>query len=103
MVRQSEPRRPREGPEDLASRRYENSTTKLALMAQDISYMKEKIDDIQSKITDDTINPFQFSNLKSRVNLLEKVVYSFIGIVMTAVIVAIVAGAVHAGNVPAVK
>jgi len=56
--------------EDADRHRYETSSTKLALMAQDLAYVKDKIDDL----ADRSVSPDKFQNLLSRVSLMEKVV-----------------------------
>lgn len=85
------------------TRRYDSNNTKLALVAQDISYIKDKLDDIQEQVSNTTVNQDQFQNLKTRVSLIEKVVYGFVGLILVSVIVAILALVLHTGNAPTIK
>ena len=59
--------------------------TSLAVIANDISYIKRDIIDIKEKLNDDYVTKTEFEPIK-------KIVYGLVGLILVAVVTALVAG-----------
>lgn len=61
----------------------ESQETKIALIAKDINYMKEKLDEVDGKLNSHYVTKEEFEPIK-------KVVYGLVGIILVAVVGAVV-------------
>jgi hypothetical protein len=61
----------------------DTSDTKIALIQQDISYMKDKLDGVDAKISTHYVSREEFEPIK-------KIVYGMVGLVLVAVVGALV-------------
>lgn len=61
----------------------ETSDTKIALIQQDISYMKDKLDNVDQKISTHYVSREEFEPIK-------KIVYGMVGLILIAVVGALV-------------
>jgi tetrahydromethanopterin S-methyltransferase subunit G len=61
----------------------ETSETKIALIQQDISYMKDKLDNVDQKISTHYVSREEFEPIK-------KIVYGMVGLVLVAVVGALI-------------
>lgn len=62
----------------------QNDTTKLAVLETNIIYIKEKLDDIDKKVSSGYVTKEEFEPIK-------KIVYGLVSLILTAVVGAIVA------------
>lgn len=60
-----------------------SDTTKIALIQQDISYMKDKLDNVDQKISTHYVSREEFEPIK-------KIVYGMVGLILVAVVGALV-------------
>lgn len=60
-----------------------SSDTKIALIQQDISYMKDKLDNVDLKISTHYVSRDEFEPIK-------KIVYGMVGLILTAVVGALI-------------
>lgn len=61
----------------------ESQETKIALIAKDINYMKEKLDEVDGKLNSHYVTKEEFEPIK-------KVVYGLVSIILVAVVGAVV-------------
>ena len=61
----------------------ESERTKIALIQQDISYMKDKLDGVDQKISTHYVSREEFEPIK-------KIVYGMVGLILVAVVGALV-------------
>lgn len=61
----------------------DTSDTKIALIQQDISYMKDKLDNVDLKISTHYVSREEFEPIK-------KIVYGMVGLILVAVVGALV-------------
>lgn len=61
----------------------DTSQTKIALIQQDISYMKDKLDGVDQKISTHYVSREEFEPIK-------KIVYGMVGLILTAVVGALI-------------
>lgn len=61
-----------------------NDTTKLAVLETNMLYIKEKLDDIDKKVSSGYVSKEEFEPIK-------KIVYGLVSLILTAVVGAIVA------------
>lgn len=61
----------------------DTSETKIALIQQDISYMKDKLDNVDKKISIHYVSREEFEPIK-------KIVYGMVGLVLVAVVGALI-------------
>lgn len=61
----------------------ESQETRIALIAKDVSYMKEKLDEVDGKLNSHYVTKEEFEPIK-------KVVYGLVGIILVAVVGAVV-------------
>jgi hypothetical protein len=60
-----------------------SDNTKIALIQQDISYMKDKLDNVDQKISTHYVSREEFEPIK-------KIVYGMVGLILVAVVGALV-------------
>lgn len=61
----------------------DSSDTKIALIQQDISYMKDKLDNVDQKISTHYVSRDEFEPIK-------RIVYGMVGLILIAVVGALV-------------
>lgn len=61
----------------------ESLETKVALIAKDISYMKDKVDDVDVKLSSHYVSKEEFEPVK-------KIVYGLVGLILVAVVGAVI-------------
>ena len=71
-----------------------NDEIKLAVIQTDITYIKEKLTTIDTKVSSSYVSKEEYSSTLRRLNLLEKVVYGAIALILLAVGGAIVSSVV---------
>lgn len=62
----------------------QNDTTKLAVLETNMVYIKEKLDDIDKKVSSGYVSKEEFEPIK-------KIVYGLVSLILTAVVGAVVA------------
>lgn len=72
------------GDRQIKSTRTQGENTQIALMAQDIVYIKKSVDDLALKVDHNYITKDEFQPVK-------QLVYGLVGLILTAVIGAIMA------------
>jgi len=63
---------------------------KLAVMQNDIGYIKEAVGDIKTKLESNYVTKNEFKTLEAKMNPVRKIVYGFVGLVLTAVCIAMI-------------
>jgi hypothetical protein len=81
--------------EDDALRRDQATSTRLAVIDQKLTYITASVDDVKTQLKNNTVNPDKFANLVSRVSLMEKIVYGFVGLILISVVTALLALLLH--------
>lgn len=61
----------------------ESQETKIALIAKDIGYMKDKLEDVDNKLSSHYVSKEEFEPVK-------KIVYGLVGLILVAVMGAVV-------------
>lgn len=70
------------------------SRADLKIIANDIAYIRQDVTDMKTTMSTSLVTQDQFANVKTRVSLLEKVVYGFVGLVLTAFAIALLSGVI---------
>lgn len=70
----------------------ETNSSKLDVMANDISYIKDDVKEIKLTLYSNYVTVERFNALKSRVSVLEKAVYGVIGLALITIFTAIFSG-----------
>ncbi len=64
---------------------------KLAVMANDITYIKQQLDQIDGKVSNHYVTKDEFALHRDRLSLLQNIVFGLVGLILIAVIGAIMA------------
>lgn len=77
-------------------KRYTKDQVDLALMAADLKTVKDTVESMNKKLESDYVRQDQLKLLQIQVELLQKIVYGVVGLILTAVVGGMVAFYINA-------
>lgn len=77
-------------------KRYTKDQVDLALMAADLKTVKDTVESMNKKLESDYVRQDQLKLLQMQVELLQKIVYGVVGLILTAVVGGMVAFYINA-------
>ncbi len=72
----------------------QNDSTKIALILQEMGYIKGDVSDIKKNINEQFVTKTEYTSLDARVKRVEQAVYGFISLVLVLVLSAVVGGVI---------
>jgi hypothetical protein len=70
----------------------EYSDTDIAILSNDMKYIKGMVDKINRKLDEDYVTQDQLQNLRDRFDLVQRVVFGLVGLILIAVVGALITG-----------